>query len=165
MTAALDLPDIDCAPFTGSPCAYRGGAPARALTAVGEPVTRPADPRDRGIRLATVTVLCRPAQSRSAAPLRLTRRGVTVLATAVAVVGVALVWLAAASAPAPGSAAGSVPGPGAAHAVVVRAGDTLWSIATRVAPDRDPRVEVSALQRANSIPDSDVMPGQILRLP
>lgn len=117
--------------------------------------------------LATVTVLCPPADTRSTAPLRLTHRGVVVLSFAVAVLGSALVWLAAASAPAsaPRSTSGLVTGAGGHSAVTVQSGDTLWSIASRVAPNRDPRVEVAALQQANGLHTSDVATGQLLRLP
>ena len=104
MTAALDLPDIDCAPFTDSPCAYRGGAPrtgTHGRGGAGHPSCRSARPgHSAGDRHGAVPA--RPVAQRRAAAL--TRRGVAVLAAAVAVVGVALVWLAAASAPAPGSA-------------------------------------------------------------
>jgi Tfp pilus assembly protein FimV len=39
---------------------------------------------------------------------------------------------------------------------VVQPGDTLWSIATEVAPDEDPRVVVDALRAANGGPDLEV---------
>jgi LysM repeat protein len=47
--------------------------------------------------------------------------------------------------------------------VTVRAGDTLWSIATRLAPQRDPRAEVADLQRINSLRGGALVPGQVLR--
>lgn len=46
--------------------------------------------------------------------------------------------------------------PVAGHTYVVQPGDTLWSIARRVAPDRDPRPVVDALRRANGSPDLQV---------
>jgi nucleoid-associated protein YgaU len=53
-----------------------------------------------------------------------------------------------------------------AHRVyVVRGGDTLWSIAGRVAPDADPRAVVDALVRANHLRDAAISPGQTLRVP
>ena len=49
---------------------------------------------------------------------------------------------------------------------VVRPGDTLWAIATRVAgPGADPRPVVDALIDANHLHDADVAPGAVLRLP
>jgi Tfp pilus assembly protein FimV len=110
-------------------------------------------------RLATVTVLRPPAHVGGAAPLRLTRRGVVVLALAVALLGLGLVWLARASAPRPAGPAASAP-----HAVTVQAGDTLWSIASRVAPDRDPRAEVAELQQRNHLTSVALTPGQVLRV-
>jgi hypothetical protein len=44
--------------------------------------------------------------------------------------------------------------------VVVQPGDTLWSIAARVAPDRDPRAVVDALVEARG--SSVITPGETL---
>jgi Tfp pilus assembly protein FimV len=41
------------------------------------------------------------------------------------------------------------PVPAAGEVYVVQPGDTLWTIATEVAPDRDPRPVVDALRSAN----------------
>jgi nucleoid-associated protein YgaU len=110
-----------------------------------------------------VSTLHRPA-SADAPPLRLTRRGVFVLALLVAAVALAIVALAARTAA--GSAGSSDGGArSAGAAVTVRSGDTLWSIASRVAPDRDPRAEVAALQRANRLSGAALTPGQVLRVP
>jgi Tfp pilus assembly protein FimV len=112
---------------------------------------------------APVAPAARPAPS--AQPLRLTRRGVAVLAAAVAVVAAALVGLAWLSAP---SSAGSTPAPAVAgDTVAVAPGDSLWSIAGRVAPNRDPREEVALLQRLNDLDGSSgsvLVPGQVLRV-
>jgi LysM repeat protein len=108
--------------------------------------------------LASVTVLHAPSVRSSASPARLTRRGVVILAVAVAALGAALVWLAALSAPSPAAAPAAVPA-----TVTVHSGDTLWSIATRVAPARDPRAEVAALQQLNHLADVSLVPGQELR--
>jgi nucleoid-associated protein YgaU len=110
-------------------------------------------------RLASVTVLHPPRTAAGTPPLRLTRRGVLALTAAVAALGGLLVWLAALSAPEHGAA------PAAPHAVTVQVGDTLWSIATRVAPDSDPVAEVAALQRRNQLTGADLTPGQLLRIP
>lgn len=120
---------------------------------------RPAGVGAAPVQLATVAVLHRPQTQSVAAPLRLTRRGVLVLAMVVAAVGAALLCLAARSASAPPTT--SV----APHAVSVAPGDTLWSIASRVAPQRDPRAEVAALQRRNHLTDTDLTPGQRLLVP
>ena len=47
-------------------------------------------------------------------------------------------------------------GPVAGQRYVVQPGDTLWTIATAVAPDDDPRVVVDALTSANGGPDLEV---------
>ena len=123
--------------------------PARALP---DPAADPA-------RLASVTVLHPPREPGQAPPLRLTRRGVAVLTMAVLALGAGLIGLAKLSAPRPGAA------PPAPHAVTVQSGDTLWSIATRIAPGRDPRAEVGALERRNHLTSVVLVPGQVLRVP
>lgn len=60
---------------------------------------------------------------------------------------------------------GSAPVPVSATTVVVRAGDTLWAIAGRVAPDLDRRPVVRALAEANDIQGTRLDPGQILVVP
>lgn len=109
-------------------------------------------------RLASVSVLYPPADP---APVswHLTRRGVVVLTAVVLALGAGLIWLATMSAP---QATSTAPAP---HAVTVAPGDTLWAIASRVAPDADPRAEVAALQRRNRLTGVDLVPGQVLRVP
>jgi len=109
-------------------------------------------------RLASVSVLHPPSEPVPTS-WRLTRRGVVVLTAAVLALGAGLVWLARLSAPQP---AGAPPAP---HVVTVSPGDTLWSIATRVAPDTDPRAEVAALQQRNRLTGVNLMPGQVLHVP
>ena len=48
---------------------------------------------------------------------------------------------------------------------VVRPGDTLWSIATRVEPSTDPRVVVDAIGSANGVDPGALVPGQQLAIP
>jgi nucleoid-associated protein YgaU len=116
-------------------------------------------PAPRPERLASVHVLLPPREAVRPAPVRLTRRGLVVLALAVAALGGLLVWLAALSAP------GASPAVSAPTSVTVRSGDTLWSIASRVAPGHDPRAEVAALQQANHLSGVDLVPGQVLQVP
>jgi len=93
-----------------------------------------------------------------ARPIRLTRRGwaVAVLAVGIALAGA--LWLAHSSA-----MASSAPHRSPPSTVVVRPDDTLWSIATRIAPDRDPRVVVSELEQRNDLTRPTVHVGQVLR--
>lgn len=67
-------------------------------------------------------------------------------------------WLGAVSAPGAGRSAAPVPAQ-----VTVHAGDTLWSIAGRIAPGVDPRAEVATLQRLNHLGGAQLQPGQVLR--
>lgn len=108
---------------------------------------------------ASVTVLHAPSERSVAAPLRLTSRGVVVLGVAVATVAVGLVAAAWLSVP---HGAGAV-APTAPARVTVRAGDTLWAIAGRVAPQRDPRAEIADLTRWNRLRGAALVPGQVLR--
>jgi Tfp pilus assembly protein FimV len=129
---------------------------------------RTAGPRPRPLalqgppRLASVTTLYRPPAVALVPRLRLTRRGVHVVAAAVAVLAIGLVLLARASVPA-GSAAGASAPARMPDVVTVRAGDTLWSIASRLAPQRDPRAEIAELQRLNRLGSAALVPGQVLR--
>jgi hypothetical protein len=110
--------------------------------------------RDDPRQLADVVPLFAPADTPR---LRLTRRGRRAAALLVFGVAGALVWLAAQSAPA------AAPNPRVPAAVTVLPGDTLWSIAARVAPGTDPRAEVDALLRLNHLSGPALLPGQVLR--
>jgi LysM repeat protein len=113
--------------------------------------------------LADVVVLHPPGESSTQPGLRLTRRGAAVLAVLVAVVGVALVWVAALSAPSHAGGVGAGPKAAAPASVVVDPGDTLWSIATQIAPGTDPGREVARLQQLNHLAGVALAPGQVLR--
>lgn len=49
--------------------------------------------------------------------------------------------------------------------VTVKAGDTLWGLARRLAPDVNPVVAVRQLREVNALPDGLIRVGQRLRLP
>lgn len=73
-----------------------------------------------------------------------------VLALVVAAAVQAVVLLAdVASSPAPEALDTGTAQPVAGQVYVVQPGDTLWSIAAEIAPDRDPRAVVEALRAAN----------------
>ena len=52
-----------------------------------------------------------------------------------------------------------------ASTVTVESGDTLWSVATSVAGDRDVRAVVDEIQRLNHLDGADLRVGQVLQLP
>ena len=96
-------------------------------------------------------------------PVRLTRRGRLLLTLVLLVAAVAAAVLLTGGGTA---AAGADPARGAAATVVtVRPGETLWAIAERVAPGRDPRDTVQAILDLNGLQTSQVRVGTALRLP
>jgi LysM repeat protein len=103
-----------------------------------------------------------PARAAGSRPARLTRRGRLVLAT-LATFAVAGVLMALGPTVAHLGPAAAVPA-NAPAVVVVQPGDTLWSIARRVAPDRDARLVVADLRRLNSLPTADLEVGQRLQV-
>ncbi len=56
-------------------------------------------------------------------------------------------------------------GPPTLTQIVVEPGDTLWAVARRVAPERDPRELVSQIRRLNDLPTAALQVGQQLLLP
>jgi hypothetical protein len=55
--------------------------------------------------------------------------------------------------------------PAAPEVVVIQPGDTLWSVAARHLPSRDPYGMIEEIRRLNGLPDNTVYPGQELILP
>jgi hypothetical protein len=94
-------------------------------------------------------------------PLHVTRRGVAALVGLAVALGAAIVVLAWQFRPADSPAPVAV---GGVSGVTVRAGDTLWSIASRVAPQADPRSEIELIQRLNGLTNVDLVAGQLLRV-
>ena len=101
--------------------------------------------------------------------IRLTRRGrrvVAALALALTAAVVVLIWLAAA-----GGAAASdhrSPANGAYQGltqVVVRPGQTLWSIAAAAEPSADPRVVIQQIIEVNALSGATIHTGQLLWVP
>ncbi len=104
-----------------------------------------------------------PASVPAAAGVRLTVRGRRVVAAVCAIALMAAVFVtviavrAALTRP-------LVPA-SAPTAVTVHPGDTLWSIAERIAPQSDPRDVIAALRESNHLPSSTVRVGQHLHVP
>ena len=63
--------------------------------------------------------------------------------------------------------ASSIAGDGApaAQLTVVQQGESLWSVARRIAPANDPREVVAQIRRLNGLASSELQPGQQLLLP
>jgi Tfp pilus assembly protein FimV len=140
-----------------------GGAAIVAVPARSWPADETAPPYDGAV--APATRRARPARPLPSRATRVRRRRLVVLVALIAaVVGVmagarglaSLSDVPASPHPAPlgGQPAGSAPVAG--HTYVVQPGDTLWSIARTIAPDRDPRPVVDALRKANGGPNLEV---------
>ncbi len=120
-------------------------------------------------------VLARPnvwpaRQPRSAtpAPVRLTRRGRIVLGVFVAVVVTAILTVVSLAASGAQAANHGQPGGGyqGMHQIVVRPGESLWSIAERAEPTADPRLVVAQIMTANSMTSSSALQaGELLWVP
>ena len=102
----------------------------------------------------------RPRQS-EAVPIRLTARGRIVLALLASFL-ILGTWLTVGG----GSADASTdPGIVVGGTVVVQSGESLWSIATELAPNSDPRDMVMRIRDMNNLGSSHVYPGQSLTVP
>ncbi len=146
-----------------APASLREVAPGQACPAPRSPATRRRPPRPRGVRSCVL-----PAGGRDgASTLRLTRRGRLVLTTltalaALALVGVLGLLAQAAFDAAPGDAAEST----ATTTITVGPGETMWGIATQLAPTADPRATVDEIARLNDLTRAgDLRVGQRLVVP
>ena len=95
--------------------------------------------------------------------VRLTRRGRAVL-----VLLLAALLLGAFSLGNDATQAAGVVSEGAASQLeqtTVQPGESLWSVAQRIAPDNDPREVVAQIQRLNDLESSQLQVGQHLLLP
>jgi LysM domain len=101
----------------------------------------------------------RSPRTNSIPAVRLTRRGRVALTAAASVVAAVTVLLSVVGS----SGEAAQPHPITPASVVVADGDTLWTIAQRVAPTVDPRREVAMLIRLNHLHTVTVVPGQVIR--
>lgn len=108
------------------------------------------------------TIALTPYAATAAAPLRLTRRGRLLLAVAALLVLTGLL-LSVGLVRAGSAVAGD--GAPATATVVVGAGETLWAIADRVDPERDPRAVIADIVALNDLSGHVVLPGQSLVVP
>jgi hypothetical protein len=152
--------------------------PKRRLTVVGADQETPEPASSGPAELAPagrVPAGAEPAKAKAPArravpegPVRLTRRGRIVVGVLIAlgVLGVAAVlWLAfSGRAVAAGQLQHGDPGQ-ALHRVVVRPGQSLWTIASSADPSADPRVVIKEIVDDNELPSTNVQVGQVLWVP
>ncbi len=167
MTALLDRPTelrSTAAPRSEpSPRLHVVAPHTKVLPAIVPPVRRlepmvvvacaPMSGRARSVAHAPVR---RPAVQ----PVRLTRRGTVLIGLLIALCTMGVIVLAAMNA---GPAAPSLRD--APASVVVEPGDTLWQIATEVAPADNPAMIVERIRAANDLGTAPLQPGQTLILP
>ena len=118
--------------------------------------------------VVTLRPSARPVVKATAGSVRLTRRGRRVvggLAIAAAALAAFLLSLTLS-----GGALASSHGPAGSpyqgmHQVVVRSGQSLWSIAARAEPGADPRIVIPQIVSANSLAGEAIYPGEQLWVP
>ena len=108
-----------------------------------------------------------PMSQRTQRDLRLTRRGRLMRTAALAVVLLAAAPAALGRVSAePARAEVSQPAAVVATATVaVEQGDSLWAIAQRLAPERDPRAVIHEIRELNGLSENLIQPGQVLLVP
>lgn len=98
-------------------------------------------------------------------PLTLTRRGRFVLVGLPIALGVAALILLGAFLTSQAQAGESLPAPSSTVEVSVAAGESLWDLAVRYAPERDPRDVVAEMVELNDLRGSVVQAGQTVAIP
>ena len=124
------------------------------------------------VLVPSAVIAPRPARARvqvsSPPPLRLTRRGRMVVASLVVGV-IAAIALVVGLAAAGGAQAANHGQPRAGYQgmqeIVVRPGQTLWSIASAAEPGADPRDVVQQIMTANAMTGTTITAGQLLWVP
>ena len=135
--------------------------PARPLSAVPAPAA-PLPPRPRPAAQAPRRPA--PVGESSTSPLRLTRRGRVVIAVMAALLVVVVSLIAAGAAQATSH---SAPRLGAQNLtrVVVRPGQSLWSVAESADPNADTRLVIQQIVELNALTGDTVFAGQSLWVP
>ena len=167
----LDLTDFPCPPARGLRVAPKTDLPKTELpkTELLPPlVISLARPFERATPLRLVeTDAPRSVGSRSAAKsptsghIRLTRRG----RLALLVAPVLCMLLGFSLGNTLSFTAGSISPPATSHSIVVQPGQTLWGIATQVAPHTDPRATVQQIIGLNHLASTGLQAGQTLAVP
>ena len=164
-TGALDLThDFTCPPGRRLRAVPKPGLPKTDM--LPRLVISPAPPFERATPLRLVEV-APPVGTRSAAKsltaghIRLTRRG----RLALLVAAVLCMLLGFSLGDTLSFTAGTISPPPASHSIVVQPGQTLWGIATQVAPHADPRATIQQIIVLNHLPSTGLQAGQSLAVP
>ena len=108
--------------------------------------------------MSTASIAARPA-------LRITRRGRVVLGALLTLPTVAIaVSIALSTSTAPATATNVTAAVEFEH-VTVQPGESLWTVAERVAPQADPREVISEIERLNGLESAAVGAGESLAIP
>jgi hypothetical protein len=132
----------------------------------------PVSPQAGSVLIPSAVIAPGPIRARphvsSPPPLRLTRRGRAVVATLIVAI-IAAIALVVGLTAAGGARAANQGQPSAGyqgmHEIVVRPGQTLWSIASAAEPGADPRDVVQEIMTANAMSDTTISAGQLLWVP
>jgi LysM repeat protein len=162
----LDLTDFSCPPVRGLRALPKTDLPKTEL--LPPLVISLAPPFERATPLRLVETDALPpistrtaAKSLTAGHIRLTRRG----RLALLVAAVMCMLLGFSLGNTLSFTAGTVSPPAASHSIVVQPGQTLWGIATQIAPHADPRATVQQIIVLNHLASTGVQAGQELALP
>lgn len=115
--------------------------------------------------LTTATPLSSVVPSAPRTRLRLTRRGRMVLASLAAAPAVIALGIAIVSSGSAIASADRGASPDHFASVTVLPGDTLWSIASDVAPEADPRDVIDDIVRLNVLDSAQLNIGETLAIP
>ena len=106
-----------------------------------------------------------PGRAAARTPVRLTRRGRLVVTAAAVLIAGAVSMALAGVAQATGHSATAAPARAGVTKVLVRPGQSLWSLAEKYAPDADTRLVIQEILQLNSMSTDQVQPGQVLWVP
>jgi hypothetical protein len=129
---------------------------------------QPAAPLRSALGAQPAAPLWSARDTQRAAPLRLTRRGQVVIAVLAVVLAAVVITIVAMAAPG-GAQAANHGHAGAGYQgmrqIVVRSGQTLWSIAAKVEPSADPRLVISQIMTVNAMTSPVIKAGELLWVP
>jgi Tfp pilus assembly protein FimV len=100
--------------------------------------------------------------ARPTSPIRLTRRGRLIVVLSVMAL---MVFAGIVSGHGSSQAAGRGSLAATSRTLTVQPGETLWSVAARIAPHSDPRLVVADIESRNHLLGDQVLAGQQLRVP